>query len=336
MVYGKIESLLQKKLPEYEKRSMRINEQEFYIPALNEKYLLFKFNYTIPQLKKICKEYKLPRTGSKKQLLTNIYNFLNLCEKTIVIQSHIRGFLQRKQNRLRGPAFIQREKCVNDCDFFTLDKVKNIPAKQFYSLKDKDGFIYGFDILSLWQLFEKSSIVENPYNRQQFPDDTRNILLSLIKTNKKTNNEIKVDLTDNIVTMEKELELRIIDLFHSINSLGHYTDHSWFLALDKVRMIRFCRELYDIWIHRAQISEETKLRIYPHGNPFRNMHMNSLHVNNSLYELRKISTLICENLVYYGIDNDDKNLGAYYILSALTLQSSDAATALPWLYQSVM
>jgi hypothetical protein len=36
-----------------------------------------------------------------------------------------------------------------------------------------------------------------------------------------------------------------------------------------------------------------------------------------------------------GIDRDNKCLGAYYVLGALTLVSEDAATSLPWLYQAV-
>lgn len=336
MIHSVIEAYLQKKLPGFEKRSIRINENDFFIPNESEYYMLFKYNYTVPQLKQICKHYKLPRTGSKKTLLTYIYNYLELSFKTIQIQKYVRGYLQRKQNTMRGPAFMNRKLCVNDCDFFTLDNVKAISPTQFYSFKDNDGFIYGFDILSLWQLFEKSDVVENPYNRQSFPSETRNTLVALIKMNNHKNSKINITMTNSIVDMEKQLELRVIELFQSINTLGHYTDHSWFLSLDKVRIIRFCRELYDIWAHRAQISDETKNRIYPGGNPFRSMHINSLHVNNSLYELRKSSTLICENLVYYGIHNDDRNLGAYYILSALTLQSSEAANALPWLYQSVM
>ena len=143
-------------------------------------------------------------------------------------------------------------------------------------------------------------------------------------------------MKNTIVDLEKQLELRAIDLFQVINTLGNYTNHSWFIDLDKIRLIKFCRELYDIWVHRAQISNETKLRIYPNGNPFRNYFNSSLTINNTLYELRKIAIEISENLVYYGIDNDDKNLGAYYVLSALTLQNSEAANALPWLYQSVM
>jgi hypothetical protein len=40
-----------------------------------------------------------------------------------------------------------------------------------------------------------------------------------------------------------------------------------------------------------------------------------------------------EKMVNTGIDKDNKCLGAYYILSALTLVNNDAATALPWLYE---
>jgi hypothetical protein len=44
---------------------------------------------------------------------------------------------------------------------------------------------------------------------------------------------------------------------------------------------------------------------------------------------------VLENLVNTGINVDSKSLGAYYVLSALTLVNETAAEALPWLYQSV-
>jgi hypothetical protein len=40
-------------------------------------------------------------------------------------------------------------------------------------------------------------------------------------------------------------------------------------------------------------------------------------------------------MVNTGIDRDNKCLGAYYVLGALTLVNDSAAQALPWLYQSV-
>lgn len=331
-----ISKYLKHDLPNYEKCKLRIGEKDFFIPSYSEYYMLFKYNYTVPQMKSICRHYKLPRTGSKKVLEKILYNYLFYSHQAIKIQKYARGYLQRKLNKLRGPAFMNRKLCVNDCDFFTLEPVKNISHTQFYSFKDSDGFTYGFDILSLWQLFEKSSTIENPYNRNEIPPETKNILSKLIKLNKRKSTKINVTLADSNLNLEKELELRIVSLFQFINNLGHYTDHSWFISLSKSRLIHFYRELVDIWNHRAQISNEVKHKIYPYGNPFRMVTNYSLSHDSSLYDLRKFCVVACENLVFYGNTQDDKTLGAYYILSALTLQSHEAAVALPWLYQSVV
>ena len=336
MPIGLLEKYLKTPLPNYEKCKLRISEDDFFVPKENEYYILFKYNYTVPQLKSMCKKYKLPRTGGKNILTMYIYNYLFHSYHATKLQKYVRGHLQRKLNTIRGPGYLERKKCVNDCDFFTLTPIKEIEPHQFFSYEDKDGFIYAFDILSLWQLFEKGSSIENPYNRQSFPDNTKQLLEKLIKLSKKSNNKINITLTDDSIDLEKELELRIVNLFQFINTLGHYTDHAWFLNLEKESIIRFCRELYDIWCHRAQISDEIKQRIYPRGNPFRIMHTHSITLSNSIYEIRKYAIKICENLIYYGITDDDKNMGAYYILTALTLQSTEAANALPWLYQSVM
>ena len=40
-------------------------------------------------------------------------------------------------------------------------------------------------------------------------------------------------------------------------------------------------------------------------------------------------------LVKKGINTDAKSLGAFYVLAGLTLVNINAATAMPWLYQSV-
>ena len=36
-----------------------------------------------------------------------------------------------------------------------------------------------------------------------------------------------------------------------------------------------------------------------------------------------------------GVNEESSKLGCFYVLSALTLVSEEAATALPWLYESV-
>jgi hypothetical protein len=51
--------------------------------------------------------------------------------------------------------------------------------------------------------------------------------------------------------------------------------------------------------------------------------------------VKKLAISIMEILVRKGINHDSQVLGANYVLCALTLVNLEAATALPWLYQSV-
>ncbi len=46
--------------------------------------------------------------------------------------------------------------------------------------------------------------------------------------------------------------------------------------------------------------------------------------------------IVFENAIYSGIDEDYRKLGAFHVLSALTLVSRGAREAMPWLYESVM
>lgn len=333
MSYHLIETYLNPPTPKHIKSKKRIHAADFIIPKPHEYMLVLKLNYTLNQLKQICVHYALTKSGTKSYLITKIYNMLRFTYNAVKIQRFFRHYIVKKINRLRGPACLDRSICVNETDFFTMDSVTKIAPQQFYSFKDKNGFIYGFDILSLWQLFlNPDGGVNNPYNMQPFPATTYNNLLKLIRLSPNT---INIVIKNDAIDLEKELDFRIISLFQFINSLGHYTNHRWFNNLNNIQIINWCSGLSDIWFYRAQISNQVKARIYPHGNPFISL-TRPLSTNMSLYTLRKTCVGICENLIYSGINNDDKNMGAYYVLTSLTLQSSDAAVALPWLFQSVI
>ena len=47
----------------------------------------------------------------------------------------------------------------------------------------------------------------------------------------------------------------------AVDSLGNYSDVNWFLKLSKRQLIRYIRELHDIWNYRAQLTSEIKLKI---------------------------------------------------------------------------
>ena len=131
------------------------------------------------------------------------------------------------------------------------------------------------------------------------------------------------------------MEMKIVELFQFINELGNYSDSSWFNNLNLHRLVIFIRELYDIWNYRAQLSPSMMREIVPpHGNPFLGLQMHLAQHQNEEY-LRKSALRIMDYMVKSGHTNDNRSLGAYYVLAALTLVSDEARNSLPWLYQSV-
>jgi hypothetical protein len=142
------------------------------------------------------------------------------------------------------------------------------------------------------------------------------------------------------LSREKQEELFIVDLFQHINTLGNYSDSEWFIALQRVELIRFVRNLHDIWYYRANLSQEMKERICPpNGNPFM---LNQAHINLNVLtmltdpEIRTICVSVIERMVRRGTSREDQCLGAFYVLATLTIVSQDARNALPWLYEAVM
>ena len=97
------------------------------------------------------------------------------------------------------------------------------------------------------------------------------------------------------------------------------------------------RELIEIWNYRAQLTNEIKRGICPpNGDPFRNLSIQYIHTEANITNVRKVILEILEKLVNSGTDKDNKALGAYYVLGCLTLVNTEAATSLPWLFQSFM
>ena len=138
------------------------------------------------------------------------------------------------------------------------------------------------------------------------------------------------------MSAEKVIELRILSLFQNIDALGNYSNPEWFLSLNQNQIIKLIRELADIWNYRAQLSIEIKRNICPpNADLFRNLSMSYIHTEININNVRKVVLEVLEKLVNNGIDKDSKSLGAYYVLCALTLVNTEAASSLPWLFQSV-
>jgi hypothetical protein len=321
------------------KKTMKISNDNIIIPTINNYNDITNYNYNVSQLKSIAKIYKLKISGNKNELVSRIFTFLYLSSYIIKIQKVFRGRIVKKYIDLHGPAATKRNLCTNSTDFVTMDNLEEIDFNQFISYKDEDGFIYGFDITSLFNLFSKNgSNNKNPYNRNKIPDIILKNIKTLLRLSKILKIKIVLDLEDETpsISEEKVVELRALSLFQNIDSLGNYSNCNWFLSLNRNQIIRFVRELADIWSYRAQLSVETKRAICPpNGDPFRNLNMSLIHISQNFNIVRRIVLEVLEKLVNSGVDKDSKSLGAYYVLGALTLVNQDAATSLPWLFQSL-
>lgn len=310
--------------------------QNFEILKIHEYNKLIENEYRVNQLKDICRAYKIKVGGNKKELILRIYNYLKLTYCSIKIQSQWRRHLCEQFIKKHGPAIKNKKICVNETDFLTMNDIELLPLKEFFSYEDVDGMVYGFDIKSIYNLILKEkNQAKNPYNRKPFPKGMRQDINYIITIGRALNLEINLNMENDNLTPEKYNELRIVDLFQAIDDLGNYTNAEWFSSLTRIHLIRFIRELLDIWSYRANLDYTIKREICPPiGNPFMGININVLP-NKTQNELREISLLIIERMVKTGVNHGSKCLGANYVLCALTLVNVDAAVALPWLYQSV-
>jgi len=339
------------------KAFIKIVDEDFNVPNYKEYNHLLTTNYSVSQLKLIAKHHKLKTTGNKEYLKKRLYNYLYFSYNIINIQKVVRYNLTKKYIKLHGPGFYNKTLCSNDVDFCTLDNLTNIPYNQFISFKDDNDHVYGFDVLSLYNLFMKVTKnnktrtpndltsnndgllnVQNPFTNICFSYKVLKQLLEYIKLSSLLKIHIDLNYDDLAhLSINKQAEMKILTLFQRIDSLGNYTNIKWFLELDKYGLIRFIRELVDIWNYRANLSQETKREIVPpRGNPFYDEHIN---VNNlpqyNFTQIRKYSIAIIDLMINKGINENSCLLGSYYVLCALTMVSSEAANTLPWLYEAV-
>lgn len=318
----------------------KVKDEDFKPLQYNEFENINNYNYSLSQLKSLCKNYKLKVTGNKSKLSMRIYDHLKNTFYITKIQSTLRGKIVRNYIKLHGPGFINKKDCVNETDFYSLDDLTEIPHYQYYSFKDSDGFVYGFDICSLYNYIKtQGNAVKNPYNRNPFPDNLVVNIRRYIKYCRilKFPLELEIETLVQELTPAQKLQSEIVTLFSRMDELGFYTDSAWFSSLDRGQLLKFIREIMDIWVYRANLTPQTKYNIYPHHglNPFYGIQLTNSG-NQTTFSIKKMAVKIISRFISHGTDNSSKWLGASYCLSALTLVNQNAAQALPWLYESVL
>jgi hypothetical protein len=333
-----ISDKLQDKMTELGTCKPSKDETELKSPTYSNYAEVLKINHPLAEIKKFAIQYNLKVSGSKRELLSRIFAHLHFSVACLKIQKLMRGRIVRTYMTAHGPAYKDRTLCTNDTDFMTMEPLSDLKVHYFISYKDEDGFIYGYDIVSLYNLIENNlDASTNPYNRKSFPKSLIADFYLLLRTARCLKIPLDLNIEADIISPGKSVELRALDLFQKIDTLGNYSDPQWFLSLTRNQLSKFMRELHDIFSYRAQLIPEMKRNICPpHGEPFYNVNLHYIQHCPDMIDIRNFVLTIMEKFVNHGINTDSKSLGAYYVLAALTLVNETAASALPWLYQSVV
>jgi hypothetical protein len=346
-----------------------------YIDYCKNNSVLDKIKH--PELKQMAKYYKLHVSGTKPILFERLTDFFSRCSRCVKIQKIFRGYLVRKWLQDKGECINNITKCVNENDFFSLEPLKEIPIKYFFTFSC-GKFNYGCNIISLIQLIKNSKgIVKNPYNRKNIEIETIKTILSVYgKTriifglpsdapviNNHSLLQIQGSIQENqrvrgLITrpqsigpsaelicerrikmtavQSKSIEARIQEVFMEMDQLGNYTHPGWFSNLDRREYIRLFRILFDIWTFRGQLSAQIKMNICIVGDPFNEIRRQGINLHDmTIDDIREICITVIEYIVYCGIDDEYKKIGALHVLTGLTGVSLGARTSLPWLYESL-
>lgn len=318
--------------------------------------------------------YDFALVGGKPKILERLRHLFQQHRSATLIQKHVRGYLGRMSISLRGPALRNRALCVNQADGCTLEPVADIPTRNFFSYKDKDGFVYGFELDSIIQMITSSSArCTNPFNRARMclvmPQIKKLVRLTCMAQHlsypyfailskpvyvherhtsrphsttaiEQTHLPIEYNVESMIHRMRdlrtRSFADRAAALFMEIDQLGHYTQATWFTALEGHSMTRYLRYLQDFWMYRAHLSPEIKLRICPLWDPFIALLRGSVNIYDlSLEHVRTICLGVMEDMIYTGIDAESRMLGSFQVLTCLTLVSMQARQSMMYLYESV-
>ena len=187
--------------------------------------------YKLVELKEIAKIYKLKNLRTKNEYITKIHNHFIKIKNAIIIQKICRGFFVRYFFKINGGmlSFNNRNQCVNDSDFYTLEPLSEIDFCEFFRITDNKNFSYGFNIKSLITMYKKNGSINNPYNRNSISIEIiQNIfsyyqlLCILFK-----DNALEEDRDNSILATKIPRKQQINSLFISRQYFGnHHTNNT--------------------------------------------------------------------------------------------------------------
>ena len=138
---------------------------------------------------------------------------------------------------------------------------------------------------------------------------------------------------DNCESLGAKINKKLTGTFGELSTSSFFFSHH-ISTIEGGMISTNNRELYDIWVWRANLTNDTRCKISL-IDPFNNQKPN-FFTNYSLNELKSILLEVMKKLLYNAINDEYQKFGAMYILTALTIVSPSAAEAMPWYFSSVI
>ena len=306
-------------------------------------------NFNIKSIKYSFKKYNIKirlssKLGSKDNLRHILSKFLKTylnCiieeEKVKKVQRQIRYWINNSKMKVQGPAINNPKICNSETDFYSFDKLEDIPKKYFFSFKCKDNFIYGFHIESLIYLINDgglSSTTRNPYNRNIINklsiEKATNLWNDLKKNkdNKEVSSYIKIEESSDI---RISVRSKCLTTFQKIDFYGYHTDINWVLNLSLNRLRYLYRSIANYWNYKAHLTQQLKIRIYPDGTLFTDREF--LQINRQINKYVIMEEIInkIDKIVSSANNDDDKNTGCILVLMSISDIVRECSTANAWL-----
>ncbi len=269
---------------------------------------------------------------------TRLYSSLIADEAAHKLTKWIRLYYPLYMIRKHGIGMYIRDTLTNDSDFFSAESCTDLSGTMFFSYRDIDNHVYGFDIRSIHTLVYRARLSGespmNPYTRNVIPSSIIGKVSALVKSLHKRGFPTEWAPLEP-PTPEQQWRMKIVDLFNKIDELNYYSSPDWFISLDIGGQRRFYTELHAIWTHRAGLSMMQKNTIVPNFSSKLFRHPPWAMMDQSLEAMQKLNMNTIRILISSAEDKNDRILGAMYVVSTLTLVSREARNAYPWLFESV-
>jgi len=296
--------------------------------------------YYINDIKIALRQFNIDAKGKKKDLENKLYlyfDYLNTfnkhINKIVLLQKCIQKYVTKIKIKNQGIGILDKSKCKNQEDFYTLDSIDEIEDKYFFSY-EKDSHIYFFDIRSFKKLLNNDGL--NPYNREKIPTHAIYAFNNRLMYCKKYN-IILENIEEPKLSEEQLFNNNVLNIFQKIDMLdvtAGGTDHCWFTNLNVLELKILYKTLEDIWNYRAELSSTKKYEIVK-NTPMFSIYVKDIYTISNKRKLQHIILSEMDKLISISDNTDDKRTGAYFILTALVEISQQCMEALPWLIQHV-